>query len=171
MFRYSLLQHQNLEKLYFRGDSVQRQKEAMVATLWLDNKVISLLSTNVQPQGSGVTQPRQKDGTRSEVECPDSVLSYSKNMGGVDHANQLRHYYMVRLKCRKSYKYIYNFLLDMSIINAYIIFNQYSDDQKQHIKLSTHPGIAAHRRLHIKKTAREEVTFSPSLKNHPSALA
>ena len=48
-------------------------------------------------------------------------------MVGVDHANQLRHYW---LKCIKLYKYINNFLLDMSITNAYIIFNQYSDDQQ-----------------------------------------
>ena len=42
-------------------------------------------------------------------------------MGGVDHNDQLRQYYHVRLKCRKYYKYIFWFLFDVTVSNAFII--------------------------------------------------
>ena len=40
-------------------------------------------------------------------------------MGGVDVRDQLRGYYRVRLKCTKNYKYVFWFLFDVSITNAY----------------------------------------------------
>ena len=43
-------------------------------------------------------------------------------MGGVDRNDQVRTFYHVRLKCRKYYKYIFGFLFEVSIANAYIIF-------------------------------------------------
>ena len=43
-------------------------------------------------------------------------------MGGVDKGDQLRNYYRVRLKSRKNYKYIFWFLFDTAITNAYILY-------------------------------------------------
>ena len=51
-------------------------------------------------------------------------------MGGVDRNDQLRGYYNVRMKCRKLYKYIFLFLLDISIINAYILQKCFSNEEK-----------------------------------------
>lgn len=48
-------------------------------------------------------------------------------MGGVDHNDQLRGYYHVRLKCRKCYKYIFWFLFDVAITNSYILCKHYTD--------------------------------------------
>ena len=42
-------------------------------------------------------------------------------MAGVDKGDQLRKYYSVRLKCNKNYKYIFWFLFDVSITNAFIL--------------------------------------------------
>ena len=47
-------------------------------------------------------------------------------MGGVDRNDQLRKYYGVRLKSRKSYKYIFWFILDVAITNAFILLSNYS---------------------------------------------
>ena len=46
-------------------------------------------------------------------------------MGGVDRGDQLRKYYPVRLKCNKNYKYIFWFLFDVCITNAFIISKYY----------------------------------------------
>ena len=46
---------------------------------------------------------------------------YSKYMGGVDLGDQLQGSYHVRLKNRKNYKYIFCFLFDVAIMNAYIL--------------------------------------------------
>ena len=53
--------------------------------------------------------------------CPEAITQYNKYMGGVDHNDQLRQYYHVRLNCRKYYKYIFWFLFDVTVSNAFII--------------------------------------------------
>ena len=50
--------------------------------------------------------------------CPSSIATYTKHMGGVDLGDQLRKYYSVRLKC---YKYIFWFMFDVCITNAYVL--------------------------------------------------
>jgi hypothetical protein len=40
-----------------------------------------------------VVQQKQRDGTYNEKSCPKAMADYSKFMGGVDAANQLRLYY------------------------------------------------------------------------------
>jgi len=63
---------------------------------------------------------RQKDGTRVDVQCPEFVVLYNKYMDGVDKGDQLRQYYSVRTKSKKMYKYIFWFLFDVTIMNAFI---------------------------------------------------
>lgn len=98
------------------------QNGPLVATSWLDNKVVDVMSTNSQPGEEGMARRKKKDGTYAEVRCPSAIIAYVKNMRGVDRNDQLRQYYNVRTKSRKFYKYIYWFLLDMAITNAFIIF-------------------------------------------------
>ena len=42
-------------------------------------------------------------------------------MGGVDYNDQLRQYYHVRMKGRKYYKYVWWFLFDSAVRNAYVL--------------------------------------------------
>ena len=49
-----------------RGDAIARQQGPLVATSWLD-KVVAVLSTNVQPDVMDTTKRTQKDGTRLGV--------------------------------------------------------------------------------------------------------
>ena len=46
-------------------------------------------------------------------------------MGGVDRGDQLRGYYSCRTKCRQFYRYIFYFLLDVAITNAFILQKGY----------------------------------------------
>ena len=64
---------------------------------------------------------RQKSGSRISVPCPKSIIDYNMFMGGVDRGDQIRGYYSCRTKCRKFYKYIFHFLFDVAITNAYIL--------------------------------------------------
>ena len=106
----------------FRGDSAVRQKDHLVATAWLDNQVVNVLSTNVQPDAVGTIKRTMKDGTKGEFRCPQAVISYSENMAGVDMNDQLRQYYSIRMKSRKYYKYIFWFLLEVACTNAFILY-------------------------------------------------
>ena len=56
--------------------------------------------------------------TRLDVTCPLCIALYNRYMGGVDHNDQRYH---VRLKNMKCYKYIFWFLFDVSITNAFIL--------------------------------------------------
>ena len=109
----------------FRGDSVTVQKGKVSASAWMDRKVVMVMSSNCQPAGVCSVLRRLQDGTRIPVTCPESIISYNEHMGGVDHGDQLRGYYSCRTKSRKFYKYIFTFLLDVAITNAFILMKHY----------------------------------------------
>ena len=109
-----------------RGDSIVRQSGQLGASIWLDNKPVSIMFTNVQPGEEGVVRRMQRDTTALEVPAPASIISYNKWMGGVDKGDQIRQYYHFRLKSRKFYKYIFWFLIDVCIVNSYILHKHYS---------------------------------------------
>lgn len=100
--------------------------------LWQDNKVVRMLSTNCHPQESGTVSRKLRDGTSVSVTCPAAVIAYKKFMGRVDPSDQLQQYYHIRLRGRK---YIFWFVLDVSISNSYILFSNYtSDDSPRRLK-------------------------------------
>ena len=84
-----------------RGDSRSLQSGNLTATLWLDKRVVTVLSTASQPNETSTVKRKQQDGRKADVPCPSSVVNYNKYMGGVDRNDQLRKYYHVNLKGRK----------------------------------------------------------------------
>ena len=84
-----------------------------------------MLSTTSQPVATGTVLRRKKDCSRVPVECPDSIILYNKYMGGVDRGDQLRGYYCCRTKSRKFYKYLFYFLFDVAITNAFILYKHF----------------------------------------------
>ena len=94
----------------------------MVGSAWLDNKVVTVLSTTSQPNAYGTVLRHQKDGNRVPVQCPENIIHYNKYMGGVDCGDQLRGYYSCHTK---SSKYIFQFLFDVAITNAYILYENF----------------------------------------------
>ena len=112
--------------IHNRGDSLTVQQGSVTASAWKDRKVVTVLSTNTQPTGTGTVLRRQKDGSRIPVPCPEAIISYNEFMGGVDRGDQLRGYYSCRTKSRKFYKYIFYFLLDVAITNAFVLYKHYA---------------------------------------------
>ena len=102
----------------------------MTAHAWMDNKVVTVMSTNTQPSATGTVLRRKKDGSRVSVPCPESIILYNQYMGGVDRGDQLRGYYSCRTKCRKFYRYIYHFLLDVTITNSFILYKNFLPQPK-----------------------------------------
>ena len=80
-----------------------------------------MVATNVDPTKTATVKRKNKDGTTRMVPCPQSPLLYNKYMGGVNINDQLRSYYHLRLKGRKYYKYIFWFLVNVTITNTYIL--------------------------------------------------
>ena len=110
----------------YRGDSLTIQANQITASAWMDRKVVMVMSTNCQPSSSRSVLRKRKDGSCVHVPCPESIISYNKLMGGVDHGDQLRGYYRCRSKSRKFYKYILYFLLNVAITNAFILMKNFT---------------------------------------------
>ena len=104
-----------------RGESKTYQHKNLTSSAWQDNKTVTVAATNCDPTVQEQVSRKQKDGTSIPVKSPQSVVLYNKYMGGVDHNDQLRGYYHVRLKCRKYYKYIFWSMFDLAVTNAYIL--------------------------------------------------
>ena len=107
--------HNNIYIIQCRGESKTVQREKVTASSWMANKIVTVMSTTSQPSATGTVLRRQKDGTRLSVPCPEAILTYNQYMGGVDRGDQLRGYYSCKVKSRKFYKYIFYFLLDVSM--------------------------------------------------------
>ena len=75
-----------------------------------------------------------RDGTTTTYSCPNSLALYNRHICGVDRNDQLRGYYHVRLKCRKYYKYIFWFMFDLAITNAYILSQSHPDHRGNSLK-------------------------------------
>ena len=107
-----------------RGDSICLQSSKhtnLVACVWQDTKPVSVISTNAQSVPLSSVYRKQQNGTKKEYSCPEAVLQYNKFMGGVDMNDQLREYYSVRTKTRKNYKYLFWFVFDVAVTNAFIL--------------------------------------------------
>ena len=117
-----------------RGDSEMVQWEGVVAFLWRNNRVVTVLSTNTQPQQHDIIQRREHDGTRSDVPCPVAMALYNMYMGGVDRNDQFRQYYHVRLKCHKFYRYVFWFFFEVAVANAHILHTHYPGRARQPYK-------------------------------------
>ena len=90
-------------------------------------------STNSDPSKTVDVNRKKKDGSVISIPCPSAIADYNKYMGGIDHNDQLRQYYHVRIKCRKYYKYIFWFLFDITLTNSYIL-SRYNPDLSSSIK-------------------------------------
>ena len=90
---------------------------------WKDNKVVHIGSNY---HGNEITSVDRtmKDGSRLSISCPNPIKDYNKYMGGVDHADRLRALYNVDRKSKKWWLRIFWGLLDITFVNAYVIYCQ-----------------------------------------------
>ncbi len=117
-----------------RGDSTTYQRGNLTLSVWQDNRPVVVIATNSDPTTPETVTRKQKDGTSTPYPCPSSIALYNRHMGGVDHNDQLRGYYHVRLKCRKFYKYVFWFLFEVAVTNSYILCKEHTDLRVNSIK-------------------------------------
>ena len=104
-----------------RGDSVMRQDGNIVVTVWQDKRPVVCISSGHNPAHTTSVRRRKGDGSITNVNCPIVIVDYNRYMGGVDKGDQLRRYYNPRMKSRKSYKYIFWFMFEVCVLNAFIL--------------------------------------------------
>jgi len=111
----------------------------VTAVVWQDKCVVLLLSTNSDPRIDGsVTRKTGKGNEEIEIACPQSVINYTKHMGGVDVSDQKREYYGVGRSSKKWWKFILHFVLNVCLVNCFILYD-----------LTNHPPSTAHGNRHV----------------------
>ncbi|KAL3209852.1 hypothetical protein MRX96_037661 [Rhipicephalus microplus] len=117
----------------------RREKEdGLVICQWYDNRTVTIGSNkhSVNPVGS-CRRYDCKNKSFVEVQRPSLVRVYNQSMGGVDRADQLLAFYRNDLKTKKWYKRVVFHLLDLAIVNSWLLYRatKGSSMQLAHYKL------------------------------------
>ena len=110
-----------------RGESKTKLFKNVTVSVWQDTKPVVVIATNSDPTESTTVLRKLRDGTRKEFASPTAIDLYNKYMGGVDYNDQMRGYYHFRLKCRKNYKYLLWFIIDVTIVNTLILYTKHKE--------------------------------------------
>jgi hypothetical protein len=94
---------------------------AIMVSRWKDKRDVFMISSN--NDGSDTHKPRSNFRQNEVISIPTVITEYNKFMGGVDHFDQFRSYYNVGRSGRRWWKYLFWGLLNISIVNAYILWH------------------------------------------------
>ena len=64
---------------------------------------------------------------------PTIVIDYNQNMGGVDVGDQILSKFHTLRRCKKAYMKIFFYLIDLLLLNSYVIFKNHKKDRAFHI--------------------------------------
>lgn len=97
----------------------------IIALVWKDTKLVNLLSTFavVQPVVK-VSRFDKKLNKRVQVDCPNIIKVYNKHMGGVDLLDSLLGRQKIKMRSRKWYMRLFHHLLDVTIVNSWILYKR-----------------------------------------------
>lgn len=116
------LKNQKLEK----GEICVMHSQDVMVMKWRDKRIVSLISTFHSHE---MEQKTNKSG-RQQVK-PALVYEYNKQMGGVDTRDQMLHTYQLeRKRGLKWYVKIFKRLLNIAVLNSYIMFKSNRPNQK-----------------------------------------
>nr|CAH7742974.1 unnamed protein product [Callosobruchus chinensis] len=94
-----------------------------LAVKWKDTKDVVALS-NCHTTAEVNVLRTNKDGSRENVNCPESIAYYNAHMGGVDLSDQLAGLYDMDRKSLKWWKKVFYRLLMTCCVNSWIIFRE-----------------------------------------------
>lgn len=103
----------------------------IVTVSWKDNKLVNLISTFTGKNPMKTIQRFDKQiNEMVTLDCPDIVKEYNRFMGGVDKTNSLIGRYKIKMKSRKWYIRIFYHLLDVSLVNAWVLCKRASIERE-----------------------------------------
>ena len=122
----------------------------LLLTLFKDKKIIHMLSTNSQNEilASGK---------------PAVVEKFNQNMGGVDLNDQLCSYYKAGRASRKWWRYLYWFMVNVAVTNAWILFKE-SGRGRNYTHVKFRMEVAEHLRGNFTSRKQRTQTSPPHLR-------
>lgn len=107
-------------------DYVVDTENNIVVTKWLDNKVVHVISNYQGPfPVEQVKRWSVAEKTKINVPRPASISEYNAYMGGIDLHDMLVEFYRVDIRVRRFYLRIIYHLLDMCVVNAWLLYRRH----------------------------------------------
>ena len=156
------------DKSMERGEFQFRcSEEGLVALLWKDKKSILFLSNFHDIDDVSCVERKNKDGTRTEISCPQLVKDYNAHMGYVDKADMMKSFYEIDRRSKKWWHRIMWHLLDVAVVNSFLIFNERNEGKSLTLKefrLAVIAGLIGASKSspgNGKKIQRQQSAFKP----------
>ena len=132
---------------------------------WQDKCLVTILSTNVDPQpelfGPLDERTAKRKAVPENLRLKPAVISfYNKFMNGVDVNDQCRSYYPIGAQSKKWWKYLAWFFVNISIVNSFILQNLQTDRCRRLKHLDSHLALA--RQLISTYKGYKKISCAPS---------
>ena len=119
-----------------RGEFQFEIKRAISVVKWMENRTVTFLSSLHDPRETTVVKRKNKDGTSTEIFCPEVVAEYNKIISGVDSFDKLREGYTLGRRSVKWWHRIFYFLVDVAIVNSFVLWKINKRESGQHDQLT-----------------------------------
>ena len=111
-----------------RGDVRWVRHSPILALQWIDSKPVSILSTLHSANDKVVCKRRMKsEGKYEKISIPQplAIHDYNQYMNGVDRSDQMLSSHNISLKCYKWWKTLFFHLVDIAVVNSFLLFQEY----------------------------------------------
>ena len=100
---------------------VAHNKELMILK-FLDRKIVHLITTT--EKAAFVATGKNDPQTQEQIKKPAVVIKYDKNMGGVDHSDQMVSYATFSSWTLKWWKRVIFHFISLATLNAYLLYKE-----------------------------------------------
>ena len=100
---------------------------------WKDNKPVTVLTTIHSANEFGMVERKVKLNDRwdkVEVRRPKAIDTYNQYMNGVDRSDQILAKNNTLRKCMRWWKTLFFHLIDIAVVNSFILFQLYRSQNK-----------------------------------------
>lgn len=114
-----------------KGEAVIFCTKEIAAIKWKDKKDVVILTT-MHDLNFGETGKRNRYTGQKSLKST-AVINYNQYMGGIDVGDQMLSKFHTMRRCKKAYKKIFFYFIDMMLLNSYIIFKNHKKDRAFHV--------------------------------------
>ena len=122
----------------FEEFETQSENATITAVTWYDNRSVCLASSYATSFSvEKCKRFNKKTKNYDDIDIPNIVHLYKKHMGEVDLHDQMMVYYRMGFCSRKYYLRLVFHMMDMCVINSWLLYRRSLDNSEFKLRLST----------------------------------